>query len=122
VHPDRSLVQRALENVEFLVVQDHTETEAMSYASVVLPMTAPIESEGSYTNLERRVQAFGPILPAKGSAKPAWRAITELSLRLKPESPKFHPHEVLEAIAAEVPEYVGASYDALKGEGFRLGQ
>ena len=40
-HFDRDLVQRALENVEFLVYQGIAETEAMHYASVVLPQTAP---------------------------------------------------------------------------------
>jgi NADH-quinone oxidoreductase subunit G len=122
VHPDRALVQRALENVPFLVFQHYLESEAMHYASVVLPMTPPSETEGSYTNLERRLQAFGPVLPPKGAAKSAWRAFTELSLRIRPETPKFHPHDVLDAIAAEIPAFAGASYDAMRGEGYVLGQ
>lgn len=121
LEPDRALVKDALETVPFLVYQHHTESEAMHYASVVLPMTAPTEAEGSYTNMERRVQTMGAILPARGSAKPAWRALTELSMRIQPETPKFHPHDVLDAIAAEVPAYEGASYAAAKGEGLLLG-
>ncbi|MGV3616196.1 MAG: NADH-quinone oxidoreductase subunit NuoG [Fimbriimonas sp.] len=121
-HPDRALVQRALENVPFLVFQHYLESEATGYASVVLPMTPPSEAQGSYTNLERRVQAFGPVVPAKGTAKPAWRVFTELSLRIRPETPRFHPSDVLAAIAAEMPAFAGVSYEGLKGEGYLLGQ
>ncbi|AIE84441.1 NADH-quinone oxidoreductase subunit NuoG [Fimbriimonas ginsengisoli] len=120
-HPDRDLVRRALENVDFLVFQHHTESEALHYASVVLPMTAPTEAEGSFTNLERRVQRFAQVLPWKGDAKPAWRVYTELAIRLRPYAPPFNPGEILARIAAEIPEFVGASYDSLKGEGFLLG-
>jgi NADH-quinone oxidoreductase subunit G len=120
-HPDRALVQRALENVDFLVFQHHTESEALHYASVVLPMTAPTEAEGSYTNLERRVQRFGQVLPPKGDAKPAWRVFTELSLRTRPQAPPFNPGEILARIADEVPEFAGVTYAKLAGEGFLLG-
>jgi NADH-quinone oxidoreductase subunit G len=121
-HPDRALVQRALESVPFLVVQHFFETEATGYASVVLPMTAPSETQGSYTNMERRIQSYGPVLPEKGSAKPVWRALTELSLRIKPARPHFHAKEVLDAIASDVPAFAGVSWDGLKGEGYLLGQ
>jgi len=121
-HADRSLVERALENVEFLVVQDWQETEAMSYASVVLPMTAPMEGDGTYTNLERRVQRFRQVLPERGEAKPAWRTFEELSMRLKPMTPMFNPRDIMDRIAAEVPAFAGVAYDKLGGEGFVLGQ
>ena len=71
---DQALVKVALESVEFLVVQDLLRTEAASYASVVLPMNAPAEAEGTWTNIEGRVQRFKQVLPAKGSAKTAWMA------------------------------------------------
>jgi len=120
-HPDRTLVTRALENVEFLVVQDHSETEAFGYASVVLPMTAPTEGEGSYTNVERRIQRMQQVLPARGAAKTPWRTYAELSLRIRPETPFFNPHEILARVAQEVPEFAGASYAGLAGDGYLLG-
>ena len=116
-HPDRALVQRALENVEFLVVQDSLETEAFHYASVVLPLSAPAEQDGSYTNLEGRVQRMRAVLEPVGEAKPAWRAFTELTQRIKPGMPYFHPNDVMDAIAKSVPVFGEVKYADLDSEG-----
>lgn len=120
LYPDKELVKKALENVEFLIVQDALQTEAFHYASVVLPLTGPAETEGSYTNLEGRVQWFGQVVPALGEAKPAWRVIEELRLRMKPATPLFNPKDVLRTIAAKVPGWSGINPDALEGEGALL--
>ena len=119
-YPDRDLVQRALENVEFLVYQGIEETEAMHYASVVLPHTAPAEQDGTYTNCERRVQRMKSVLDPKGDAKPAWRIFSEIYVRLKPSTPFFNPSEVMDEIAKQHPAFSGATYDRLTIEGFRL--
>ncbi|MFN8220613.1 MAG: NADH-quinone oxidoreductase subunit NuoG [Fimbriimonadales bacterium] len=121
LHPDRSLVQRALETVPFLVVQDCIQTEATGYASVVLPQTAPAEQDGSYTNAERRVQRMKAVLNPKGAAKPAWKAFYELSMRIKPLTPPFHPSDVMDAIGKEVPAFKAAAYSELGEEGVLLG-
>jgi NADH-quinone oxidoreductase subunit G len=117
VHHDRELVQRALENVEFLVVQDIAETEAMHYASVVLPQTAPAEMEGTFTNVEGRVQRMMPVLAPKGQAKPAWRIFSEMSLRIRPETPFFNPTEVRKRLATEVADFSAVDELALAGPG-----
>jgi NADH-quinone oxidoreductase subunit G len=119
-YPDRDLVQRALENVEILVYQGIEETEAMHYASVVLPHTAPAEQDGTYTNCERRVQRMKSVLDPKGDAKPAWRIFSEIYVRLKPSTPFFNPSEVMDEIAKQHPVFSGATYDRLTIEGFRL--
>ena len=119
---DRALVERALENVEFLVVQDVIETEATAYASVVLPVATPQETDGSYTNVERRVQRFLAAINPKGDAKPSWRVFSELSLRLQGGQPLFAPRDVLARIAQETPAFRGVAWDTILGEGFLLGQ
>ena len=121
-HPDRDLVRRALENVEFLVVQDLIETEATPYASVVLPMASPQETDGSYTNVERRVQRFLKVLNPKGDAKPSWRIFNEVGLRLKGGQPLFAPRDVLARIARDVPAFAGVEWGTILGEGFVLGK
>lgn len=121
VHPERELVQQAIENVPFLVVQAHSECEAFHYASVVLPMTAPAEMDGTYTNMERRVQRMDQVLPTKGEAKPAWRVFSELALRMNGERPFFNAEEILAEIAKEYPAFAGVSYDGARGEGKLLG-
>ncbi len=120
-YPDRDLVQRALENVEFLVYQGIAESEAFHYASVVLPQTAPAEQDGTYTNCERRVQRMRPILDPKGEAKPAWRIFSEIFVRLRPSTPFFNPGEVMEEIAIKHLEFGAARYSVLPVEGALLG-
>ncbi len=114
---DRHLVEAALESVDFLVVQDRFETESIAYASVVLPATAPGEADGTYTNLERRVQRSKQVLPIAGESKPIWRAIVELSLRLNPEAPLFSASEVMDRIARDVPAFAGVSYETIGEDG-----
>ncbi len=114
---DKALVAKALENVEFLVVQDQVHTDSLGYASVVLPSTAPTECDGTYTNVERRVQRSQQVTPARGEAKPVWRAVVEISLRLKPEPPMFNASEVMDRIAKDVPAFAGVSYESIGEEG-----
>ncbi len=118
---DRDQSKQALENVPFLVVQATNKSDVLEYASVVLPMTAPAESDGTYTNLERRVQRFNRVLGSRGEAKPAWRVYSELALRTKHETPLFNAKDVMEEIAKHVPAFEGARYDVLPEEGFVLG-
>lgn len=122
LHSDRELVERALSNVEFLVVQDTAETEATAFASVVLPTCAPAEQDGTYTNLERRVQRFRTILPARGLAKPAWKVFAEVLLRLNVGRPPFGAGEVMEEIRGTVPAFASAGYASLPDEGMLLGK
>lgn len=119
-YPDRDLVERALENVETLVVTDFRATETASYASLILPMALPAEQDGTYTSSERRVQLMKQILPAPGDAKPVWRIMTEAFLRAKPGVPSFNPAEIMNEIAAEHPGFAGAKYDALPENGHLL--
>lgn len=118
---DRALVERALENVEFLIVQDIAQSEATAYASVVLPIATPQETDGSYTNVERRIQRFLQVIDPKGDAKPSWRVFSELSLRLRGGQPLFAPRDILAQAAKEFPAFQGVAWDTIEGEGFVLG-
>jgi NADH-quinone oxidoreductase subunit G len=117
---DRERVIRALENVEFLVVQDWHETETTAFASVVLPMTAPTEAEGSYVNVEGRLQVVRAVLPAQGEAKPAWKVANEIGLRLRPATPLFNAREVLARIAEQNPAFAAAQIAYENPEGIFL--
>jgi predicted molibdopterin-dependent oxidoreductase YjgC len=104
---DRDLVQAAIENVDFLVVQDTNQSEAFNYASVVLPTAAFCERSGSYTNCEGTVQALAPIMAPKGAAKAAWKVFAELLMRSNPGVPMYNVREVYQAIREQVPAFAG---------------
>jgi NADH-quinone oxidoreductase subunit G len=93
-YPDRELVERALESVEFLVYQGIAESEAMAFASIALPTCAPAEQTGSYMNLEGRTQAMEAILSQNGQAKPDWRIFAEFLLRTGSMNPYFNVEEI----------------------------
>ncbi len=109
LHPNKHLVSAALENVDFLVVQGTLSTDLVSYASVVLPAAAPAEQDGSYTNIERRIQKTRALLPAPGDAKAGWRVFAELLMRTAPGKPYFNVAEVLAALESENPDFAGVS-------------
>lgn len=78
--PDRNYMNDALRNVRFLVVQDRFLTETARHADVVLPSLSWAEKEGSYTNLERRIQLTRKAV--QGESSEQWKVITELSRTL----------------------------------------
>ena len=46
-----------LEKLDFLLVQDTHMTEAAEHADIILPAASAVESMGTYTSSERRIQA-----------------------------------------------------------------
>ena len=71
----------ALGRLDFLVVQDLFLTETAKLAHVVLPATSWAESDGTYTNLERRVQRAPAGIDPVGDALPGWAILTRLAER-----------------------------------------
>ena len=72
----------ALKGLEFLVVQDTFAGELTEVADVVLPSATFAEKEGTYTNMERRVQLLRPVLGPKGDEEADWRIISQIARRM----------------------------------------
>ena len=108
----------ALEDLDFLVVQDHFLSPTAQRAHVVLPRSTFAEKEGTYTNLERRVQSLRPVIQVKNSeSQPEWWTICQLARRMNATGFDFmSPAEVMDEIAALVPTYGGVSHRRLEAE------
>ncbi len=117
--PDSHHVQKGLENLEFMVVQDMFLTETARFADVVLPACSWAEKEGTFTNTERRVQRFYQALQPLGESRPDWRIIADLSTRMGYSMYYESPAEIMEEIAFVTPQYGGISYDRLGVEGLQ---
>jgi len=117
---DRNFVRSALENVEYFVFQSSKSSEAMNYASIILPQCAPGEELGTFTNLEGRVQRFERILPTHGDSKPAWMIFSELAMRSDPKINFYNASDVMDKIASEYPAFESARYINLPLEGQTL--
>jgi hypothetical protein len=61
--------RRALEALDFLVVQEIFLTETAKMADVVLPGSSFAETDGTFTNTDRRVQLVRKAVPPPGDAR-----------------------------------------------------
>ncbi len=110
--------RQALKGLEFLVVMDSFLTPAAQLADVALPRAVFAEKDGTYTNLERRVQRLRPVFsPRRGQARPEHWALCQLARRLGADGFDFPSADaVMQEIASVAPAYAGISYDRLEAE------
>jgi predicted molibdopterin-dependent oxidoreductase YjgC len=80
--PDRKHCEHALQSLEHLVVVDIFRTETAEFADVVLPASAWGETDGVFTNTERRIQRVRAAVPPQGESKPEWWIISQLGKRM----------------------------------------
>ena len=117
--PDVNHVKEALENLDFLVVQDIFLSETAELADVVLPAASFAEKRGSLTNSERRVQLWRKAIDSVGESRPDWKIICDIATRMGYEMKYDSPAEIMDEIAHLTPIYGGMSYDRLEGEGLQ---
>jgi len=110
-------VERALESLELLIVQEVFPSRTMQYAHVVLPSCSFVEKDGTYINTERRVQRIHKAIEPLGDSKPDWQIFCELAEHMGYESMKFNnPEEVFEEMRQVVPLYAGITYERIERE------
>jgi predicted molibdopterin-dependent oxidoreductase YjgC len=80
---DRNRALKRLRGLEFLLVQDLFYTSTAELADVVLPAACgALESEGTVTSSERRVQRVRPTVPAPAGVRDDLEIIFDLARRL----------------------------------------
>ena len=109
----------ALEKLEFLVVHDTFLSLAAQRADVVLPRVTFAEKEGTFTNLERRIQKLKPVLRINGGeARPESWVISEVAQRMNAAGfDHSTAAETMDEIARLASIYSGVTYQRLEEEG-----
>jgi NADH-quinone oxidoreductase subunit G len=102
-----------LRGVPFSVVLTTHEATWLSAASLVLPVAAWSEVEGTYTNYDGRVQQFNRALQPPGQARPASDVLVGLLDRAGWLRGASSPGDLFAKLASEVPAYTGLSYAGL---------
>ncbi len=116
--PDLTHVRKALESVDFLVVQDIFHTETTRFADVILPGASFAEKDGTFTNGERRIQRVRKAVPpVAGMAE--WEVLCKLSTLMGYPLSYANPAAIMDEIASLVPIYGGISYDRLEEKGIQ---
>lgn len=119
-YPESDYTRKALESLDFLVVQDMFLTPTARLADVVLPVASFAEKKGTYTSFERRVQGLHPAVPMMEGTKTDLEIFCELSRRMGYAMQASGPEEVMKEIGSLVPPYADISFEALGSEGCHI--
>lgn len=109
-----------LDNLEFLVVQDLYLTPTAQKADVVLPAVSWAESEGTFTNSERRIQKISSAITPL-SEKTNWEIMNNLTVALGEQKPFASVEGIIEELSKAIPAYKGA-YLANSGSIWPIGE
>src|SRR4051812_44648754 len=106
---------KRLSNVDHLVVQDIFLTKTAQLADVVLPASAAwCESDGTFTNSERRVQRVRKALEPPEGARDDIELLSELARRLGHDWHHTGGQEVWDELRSLSPMHAGMSYARLE--------
>lgn len=117
--PDLNHIEHALDNVDFMVVQDIFLNETAMKADVVLPAACFAEKEGTFTNSERRVQRVRKAVDPPGEAKSDWLIIDQIMKRLGYDNNFDSETDVMSEINLANPAYGGITYDRIEEDGIQ---
>ncbi len=115
--PDGVRVEKALGSLDLLVVQDVHLTETARLADVVLPATAWPEKEGTYTNLERRLQRVRKARRGKMASygREDWRILADIAGRLGMTKTYQRVEDVWEEVMHVSALHTGLGYEEMDG-------
>ncbi|TKB81855.1 MAG: formate dehydrogenase subunit alpha, partial [Nitrospira sp.] len=112
--PNLKKVREALRRLEFLVVQDLFMTETAQFAHLVIPGASFLEKDGTFTNLERRVQRIRKVVDPPSGVWPDWQVVSQVSTRMGYPMTYAHPSQIMDEVAGLAPLFAGLSFDRLE--------
>jgi formate dehydrogenase alpha subunit len=118
--PNLNHTQKALERMEFLVVQDIFPTETTPFADVILPGTCFAEKNGTFVNSDRRVNRVRKAVDPPGESLEEWKTVWEVAKRMGyPMTAYQNEAEIYDEIAHVAPIMAGITYDRIEHEGLQ---
>ncbi|MCL2236479.1 MAG: molybdopterin-dependent oxidoreductase [Defluviitaleaceae bacterium] len=120
MNPDANQVIKALEALDFLVVQDPNFTMTAQMADVYLPAASVLETYGTVVNTERRVQMTRPVVQPVGEARADFEIMIDLMNRfgytqnqLQADNYSTAKH-VMDEMNKALPQYAGVTFDKIQ--------
>ena len=111
--PDTHHIIKALESLEFFVIQELFMTKTAEYADVILPGVSYAEKEGTFTNTERRVQRIRKAVEPKGHARLDTDILTDLMNAMGYPQKRMTSAQIMDEIASLTPSFAGISHARL---------
>ena len=118
---DEEIVRHAakLQALDCVVYVGAYENPFTEFAHVVIPAATYAETDGTYTNAERRIQLNRRKVEPPAGVRPAWRVYGDIAARRGAAWPAASAEDVMREIAAAVPSYAAVTYAGLE-KGFGL--
>ncbi len=118
--PDITHAEEALNNLEFLVVQDIFLSETAELADVILPGVSFAEKDGTFTNTERRVQRVRKAVEPIGKSRTDWEITCQVGKKMGSKGFDFkNASQIMDEIASLTPSYGGIGYKRLEKDGLQ---
>ena len=116
--PNVERVELAMNELDFVVVQDIFLNESCRYANVILPAGCFAEKDGVFANSDRRVQRVRKAVEPPGQARADWEILLDLMRRTGLEQPEYKdPGEIYAELASLAPKFAGISHERIEREG-----
>ncbi len=115
VDHDETIIRNVNEisKMDFVAYIGSYQNKFMDYAHVVLPVATYVETDGTFTNTERRVQlAKKKIEPAKNMLA-GWQLLSKIAEKAGVKWSYASPADVMKEIAKLTPSYAEISYEKL---------
>ncbi len=117
--PDWNHLNHALQELEFLVVQDLFLSETAQVADVIFSASALAEKEGTVTNTERRCMKYDQAIAPLGDTLADWEIISRLGTAMGYPMHYKNTEEIFDELTALTPSYAGMTYERLGYDGLQ---
>ncbi|HDP80025.1 MAG TPA: hypothetical protein ENN21_04190 [Spirochaetes bacterium] len=113
---DEGIIKYAeqIQKLDFVAYTGAFKNPFTELAHVVLPIASYIETDGTYTNTERRVQLSKQKTEPPRGVLPGWRLCGEIAGKAGTAWRYGSPSDVMDEIAKLTPAYAGISYAKLQ--------
>jgi predicted molibdopterin-dependent oxidoreductase YjgC len=102
---ERERMRQALLNLDVLIVQDLFKTEFTSLATILFPVASHFERQGTFTNLEGRVQRFECVSAPPQNVKADWEILSAVSAAMGTSIGFTDVFQITEEIASVIETY-----------------
>ena len=116
--PDLHHVEKALEKLQLLVVQDIFLTETAKLAHIIVPGVSYAEKDGTFTSTDRRVQRVRKAIEPLGEARQDWQIVATIAQRMGAQGFVYSsPEGIFEEMRELTPSYQGIRYEKIEKDG-----
>jgi NADH-quinone oxidoreductase subunit G len=116
----KDTVEQISRHVKLFVYQGSNINETCGLAHLILPSAVYAEKDGTFINVQKRVQRIWPAFPPLGEAKGDWEILSLLSEKLGAPMPYQKSQDVFKDIARIIGPFSEMSYENIGDQGMLL--